>query len=179
MEKESNMLVTFSKRKSGHFKKANELCSKVFSFGHPSVDAVVDGYFNGNPIVQPGGADRLDNMEDSNMELAHLLAALEASKKRGKMLDERREERLVSCWWERPFQELNGHQKETLKHSLEGLNSDVSNLAKLRLFAASASHHPSSIPCPNIILGAGGPLSSGFPRWNNSNRAPGTSGCKF
>jgi hypothetical protein len=51
MSNESNMLVTFSKRRSGLFKKASELCTlcgvdvalvvfspseKAFSFGHPT-----------------------------------------------------------------------------------------------------------------------------------------------
>lgn len=59
MSKESNLLVTFSKRRSGLFKKASELCilcgaeiaiivfspgKKVFSFGHPSVESIVDRY---------------------------------------------------------------------------------------------------------------------------------------
>ncbi|KAM3377356.1 hypothetical protein P3S68_009769 [Capsicum galapagoense] len=55
MKNESNMQVTFSKRRAGLFKKASELCTlcgaeiaivvfspgkanKVYSFGHPSVE---------------------------------------------------------------------------------------------------------------------------------------------
>ena len=61
MENESNLQVTFSKRRSGLFKKASELCTlcgaqlaivvfspgrKVFSFGHPSVELVIDRFLN-------------------------------------------------------------------------------------------------------------------------------------
>jgi len=70
---ESNLMVTFSKRRSGLFKKASEistLCGaevaiivfspgkKVFSFGHPSVEKVVERYVSGN-IPQTSGAFHL------------------------------------------------------------------------------------------------------------------------
>ena len=59
MSNESNLQVTFSRRRSGLFKKASELCTlcdaqialvvfspseKVFSFGHPNIDTVIDRY---------------------------------------------------------------------------------------------------------------------------------------
>jgi len=65
MKNESNLQVTFSKRRSGLFKKASELCTlcgaevaivvfspgrKVFSFGHPNVDSVIDRFINNNPL---------------------------------------------------------------------------------------------------------------------------------
>lgn len=61
MSNESNLQVTFSKRRNGLFKKASELCiicgldvalfvyspsEKVFSFDHPNVDEVVDRYLS-------------------------------------------------------------------------------------------------------------------------------------
>lgn len=64
MKNENNLQVTFSKRRSGLFKKASELCTlcgaeivvivfspgrKVFSFGHPNVDVVIDRFLNINP----------------------------------------------------------------------------------------------------------------------------------
>ncbi|CAL5340539.1 unnamed protein product [Camellia sinensis] len=63
MSNESNRMVTFSKRRSGLFKKASELCTlcgaeiaiivfspgkKAFSFGHPCVDTVVDCFLSRN-----------------------------------------------------------------------------------------------------------------------------------
>ena len=64
MKNENNLQVTFSKRRNGLFKKASELCTlcgveivvivfspgkKVFSFGHPNVDCVIDRFTNINP----------------------------------------------------------------------------------------------------------------------------------
>ncbi|CAI0385665.1 unnamed protein product [Linum tenue] len=64
MVKDSNRQVTFSKRRSGLFKKASELCTlcgveiaiivfspghKVFSFGHPSIQALLDRFLARNP----------------------------------------------------------------------------------------------------------------------------------
>jgi len=64
MSNESNLQVTFSKRRSGLFKKVNEFCTlcgvdvalvvfspseKVFSFGHPNVDTIIDRYLSGVP----------------------------------------------------------------------------------------------------------------------------------
>lgn len=71
MSKESNLLVTFSKRRSGLFKKASELCTlcgaeiaivvfspgkKAFSFGHPSVGAIVDRFLSRTPPPPRGGS---------------------------------------------------------------------------------------------------------------------------
>ncbi|KNA23349.1 hypothetical protein SOVF_025540 [Spinacia oleracea] len=59
MEKKSNCQVTFSKRRTGLFKKASELCTlcgaqvaiivfspgkKAYSFGHPSVETVINRF---------------------------------------------------------------------------------------------------------------------------------------
>lgn len=61
---QSNLQVTFSKRRFGLFKKASELCTlcgvevaivvfspknRVYSFGHPCVESVVDRFINQNP----------------------------------------------------------------------------------------------------------------------------------
>ncbi|KAL7153014.1 hypothetical protein ABFS83_04G136600 [Erythranthe nasuta] len=63
MENESNLQVTFSKRRVGLFKKASELCTltgskaavvvfspggKAHSFGHPDVNTIADQYLNPN-----------------------------------------------------------------------------------------------------------------------------------
>ncbi|KAL2898831.1 Agamous-like MADS-box protein AGL62 [Bienertia sinuspersici] len=62
--------VSFSKRRNGLFKKASELCSmsgaqvavitfspagKLFSFGHPSSDAVIQRYINDNTETNEDG----------------------------------------------------------------------------------------------------------------------------
>lgn len=76
MENESNLQVTFSKRRSGLFKKASELntlCGadiaivvfspggKVYSFGHPSVEIVLNRFKNINqPTLNQNNNMRLN-----------------------------------------------------------------------------------------------------------------------
>uniref|UniRef100_A0A7N0TVP9 MADS-box domain-containing protein n=1 Tax=Kalanchoe fedtschenkoi TaxID=63787 RepID=A0A7N0TVP9_KALFE len=138
MEKESNMLVTFSKRKSNLLKKANELCTlcgvkcaivvfspagKVFSFGHPSVDQVTDRYLNGilNPTPSPPPPNQVpqnpsegqhqagtDIVQTLSAELSKLTSLLEASKKHGQALDERRAARMATNWNEEVKALLDG-----------------------------------------------------------------------
>jgi hypothetical protein len=69
ISKESNLRVSFSRRRSGLFKKASELCTlsgaevalvvfspseKVFSFGHPNVDTIIDRYLSQVPHQNNG-----------------------------------------------------------------------------------------------------------------------------
>ncbi|KAK0593329.1 hypothetical protein LWI29_034827 [Acer saccharum] len=71
--KKNHLQVTFSKRRTGLLKKANELATlcgveisiivfspanKAFSFGHPDVESIIDRFLSRNP--QPdSGANRL------------------------------------------------------------------------------------------------------------------------
>lgn len=92
MSKESNLQVTFSKRRSGLFKKASELSTlcgaeiaiivfspgnKVFSFGHPGVEAVIDRYITRNPPPNSGTmhlieAHRNATVRELNMQLTQV-----------------------------------------------------------------------------------------------------------
>ncbi|KAK3010711.1 hypothetical protein RJ639_010924 [Escallonia herrerae] len=69
MANSSNLQVTFSKRCNGVFKKVSELCTlcdaqaaiivfspggKVYSFGHPHVDYVIDKFLAPNPPPNDG-----------------------------------------------------------------------------------------------------------------------------
>ncbi|XP_021907104.1 agamous-like MADS-box protein AGL62 [Carica papaya] len=74
MNNESNLQVTFSKRRAGLFKKASELSTlcgaeiaiivfslgrKVFSFGHPCVETVLERFVSGNPPQATSGTMKL------------------------------------------------------------------------------------------------------------------------
>jgi len=92
MSKESNLQVTFSKRRSGLFKKASELSTlcgaeiaiivfspgnRVFSFGHPGVETVIDRYFTRNPPQNSGTmqlieAHRNATVRELNMQLTQV-----------------------------------------------------------------------------------------------------------
>nr|GMC46584.1 agamous-like MADS-box protein AGL62 [Ipomoea batatas] len=116
IERKSNLEVTFSKRRCGLFKKASVLSTlcgadvaiivfspagnKVFSFGHPTVEAVVERFLgedNPAPVNETGGgalateqfieAQRNARVQELNVELTRLEAVLEFEKKRGEAID--------------------------------------------------------------------------------------------
>ncbi|XP_016488614.2 agamous-like MADS-box protein AGL62 [Nicotiana tabacum] len=125
IQNERNLQVSFSKRRIGLFKKASELCTlsgaevalvgfspgnKVYSFGHPSVDLIMDRFLAENP--QPNA-----NVGEVNMEeLIDKEGILEMERSRGKDLQRTwREER----WWEAPIEELNFFQLQQMAEAME------------------------------------------------------------
>ncbi|CBI25112.3 unnamed protein product, partial [Vitis vinifera] len=138
--KKNHLQVTFSKRRSGLFKKASELCTlcganvaiivfspagKVFSFGHPDVESIVDRFFT---------------VRELNLQLTQVLNQLEAEKKRGEILSQMRRASQTQCWWEAPINELSMPELEQLKVSMEELKKVVlSQGDKLLMEAANPS----------------------------------------
>ncbi|XP_043692748.1 agamous-like MADS-box protein AGL62 [Telopea speciosissima] len=74
--------VTFSKRRAGLFKKANELynlygakvtilvsslAGTVFSFGHPSVETVIDRFLNTGTPQEPSVPPSIDANRQANV----------------------------------------------------------------------------------------------------------------
>lgn len=110
MPNESNLQVTFSKRRSGLFKKASELCTlcgaeiaiivfspgkKVFSFGHPCVEALIERFVTRNPPPSSGTlqlieAHRNANVRELNAQLTQVLNQLEMERKRSEELNKLR-----------------------------------------------------------------------------------------
>ena len=108
MSKESNLKVTFSKRRSGLFKKASDLSTlcgveiaivvfspgkRVFSFGHPNVEQIFDKFLDAqNPSptkstsLQLVQALRSARARLLNTQLSKLLNHLEEQKQQGKEL---------------------------------------------------------------------------------------------
>ncbi|KAJ9174952.1 hypothetical protein P3X46_013545 [Hevea brasiliensis] len=158
--RESNLLVTFSKRRYGIFKKASELTTlcgaevtviifspsmKVFSFGHPSVEAVIDRFLAGNP-PQPSScalqlieAHRNARVRELNMQLTQVMNQLEMEKKRGQEPDKMRKVGAEQRWWESPIEELDLPRLEQLKAALEVLRQNVAKLDD-RLLIQSTNH---------------------------------------
>lgn len=121
--------VTFSKRRNGLFKKANDLATlcgleiaivvfspggKAFSFGNPNVDDVVDRYLNrdSEPITPAG-----ESLERENEELVDLIKELELEKKRGENLE--KEMKSIK------IEDLNMDALLELKELLEKLRENV------------------------------------------------------
>ncbi|KZV23274.1 hypothetical protein F511_02175 [Dorcoceras hygrometricum] len=109
MENESNLQVTFSKRRNGLFKKASELSTrcgsepavvvfsptgKPYSFGHPSVQSVTSRFVGQNEQnPQPTAVQLLASEAERNMisnataELNQAMDQLELTKNQAKDLD--------------------------------------------------------------------------------------------
>ncbi|XP_074314679.1 agamous-like MADS-box protein AGL62 [Silene latifolia] len=106
MEKKSNRLVTFSKRRGGVFKKASELCTlcgvqalcivfspakKTFAFGHPSVEAIINRFLlEDNNLPQDNRVStkpfQNETLLRSNKEVSLLKDQIDVEKKRGEEL---------------------------------------------------------------------------------------------
>ncbi|KAH0727322.1 hypothetical protein KY284_003187 [Solanum tuberosum] len=151
MKNASNLQVTFSKRRAGLFKKASELCTlcgaeiaivvfspgdKVFSFGHPNVDTLVERFL-GRDLPPPNNdvhnqlivAHREAGIRELNTKLMNLEEVLQMEKNRGESLQEIRR-RANGQWWESPIEELNLFQLQHLKEALERLEQKVEKVAQ-------------------------------------------------
>ncbi|AES67398.1 putative transcription factor MADS-type1 family [Medicago truncatula] len=162
MSNESHLQVTFSKRRSGLFKKASELCTlcgadaalvvfstsgKVFSFGHPNLDTVIDRYLSlvppqNNDTVQFIEAHRNANVRELNAQLTQINSTLEAEKKIGDELSNLHKETQAKFWWACPADGMNRDQLELFKKALEELKKLViqhATIQTLPFFVGNAS----------------------------------------
>ncbi|KAE8690739.1 hypothetical protein F3Y22_tig00110893pilonHSYRG00416 [Hibiscus syriacus] len=137
---ETHLIVSFSKRKAGLFKKASEistLCGaelaivvfspskKPFSFGNPTVDTVVDRYLNCSPpdtsetslLIK---ARQNANIRQLNNEITRATDKLEAAKELGEQLKV-----MINENQHPKIQALDLSQLLELKSALERLKKDV------------------------------------------------------
>lgn len=132
----SSRQVTFSKRRTGLFKKANELATlcgaevaivvfspggKPFSFGHPNFDSVADRFLNQDPKPKDENVIGSSRAEKLNQQLTDLLKQSQAEKKRGEMLD--KEIKAKSC--KASIDDLSLNELEKLKRSMENLRENL------------------------------------------------------
>ncbi|OMO59467.1 Transcription factor, MADS-box [Corchorus capsularis] len=131
IEKEEDKLITFSKRRSGIYKKAcelNTLCGtdtgilvfspagKPFSFGHPSFESLANRFLNQSPppnnnthpLVE---ARRKAKVEQLAMQYNEVSDQLDAEKYRGKMIDEMTKGNETQGWWKAPVDQLSEQQE--------------------------------------------------------------------
>ncbi|XP_042491721.1 agamous-like MADS-box protein AGL62 [Macadamia integrifolia] len=161
----SSRHVTFSKRRSGLFKKASELCTltgaevgivvfspsgNAFSFGHPSVDYVVHRFLSENfPQMSEGSVFSLvdgycrANVEELTWEYSELLVQLDEEKKKSEELDRVRDNLESTPWWEAPIDNLNLSELQCLTDALAEL--------KIRL-TEQATQMVAQVPNPSPLL---------------------------
>ncbi|KAJ6936609.1 agamous-like MADS-box protein AGL62 [Populus alba x Populus x berolinensis] len=145
IENEDDRLITFSKRRSGIYKKASELVTlcgaevavlvlspagKAFSFGHPSIESVANRFLgqniapndNTHPLVE---AHRKVRINDLNQQHNELLSEMEAERDRGKLLKEGTSGKSGQGWWEAPIDELSLQELKQMSVMLEEFHKNL------------------------------------------------------
>ena len=154
IESEEARQVCFSKRRKGLFKKLNELSimcgskvaavvfspgGKAFSFGHPSVDSVLDRFCTSNSSEaavdagdSDGEGDRSLALEELNREDRELCAQLAAIKARNEAVDEyfakaRADGCQVAAWLDQvtDVSQMSDEDLAAFQAALEKVGADV------------------------------------------------------
>ncbi|OWM91241.1 hypothetical protein CDL15_Pgr000185 [Punica granatum] len=156
VENDDDRMVTFSKRRSGIYKKASELVTmcgaevgvvifspsgKPFSFGHPSIESIMNKFLkqNGAPITD----NRLQAIFDAHCRMRmeqqsdgynELLEQLDAEKDRGMALKritratrEGNPKNGELGWWERSLDELTLPELKEAASAMEAFHKDLCN----------------------------------------------------
>ncbi|CAI8598964.1 unnamed protein product [Vicia faba] len=139
MSNESNLQVTLSRRRSRLLLKASELCTlcdaqislvvfspseKVFSFGNPNIDTVIDRYLSRVPsqksdIMEFIEARRKANVCEINTQLTQINKTLDIVKKLGDELSHLRKDFETRFGWTFSIDKMNWAQLEMFKKALE------------------------------------------------------------
>ncbi|KAK2376220.1 agamous MADS-box protein AGL62 [Trifolium repens] len=145
MTNDSNMQVTFSKRRSGLFKKASELSTlcganvalvvfspggKVFSFGHPNVDTIIDHYLSRLPSQNNGTVQLIEpqhnaNLHELNSQLTRFNEELDIEKKRRDDWSHINRMNETQYWWACPIDGMDFNQLQVLKNVFEELKKRI------------------------------------------------------
>ncbi|KAL6573550.1 hypothetical protein OROHE_002009 [Orobanche hederae] len=158
---EKSLAVTFSKRHSGLFSKANELyilcevqlaiimfspTKKPISYGNPSVDAIADRYLEQLPPLISITSLFIEvhhnaNTQELNKRFTNMIAQVQAQKKTGEELDMIKKSRQEHWnWWDAPIHTLDLEQLEKLNVAmLELKKSSEKQIERLMVEAANTS----------------------------------------
>ncbi|KAK0579759.1 hypothetical protein LWI29_031005 [Acer saccharum] len=160
IENENDRMVTFSKRKSGIFKKASEIAiltgaevgvvifsesGKPHSFGSPSIKAVSNRFQGVNPPPYDitnhfAEAQRQDRIAGLNRKQNSLLHQITAEKDLEKRIKEVTKEKKTQGWWEAPIDDKNMKQLRQMEATLEEIRKTLqSKLDQKKLARGGAS----------------------------------------
>ncbi|XP_057978510.1 agamous-like MADS-box protein AGL62 [Malania oleifera] len=162
IDQKSNLQVSFSKRRAGMFKKAGELCvlcgvqiavivkspgNNFFSFGHPSVDAIVDQYLAGGP--PPGSAAAHHTTDEYNRSYAAAFKEIEEERKKAPAVEEAKAAVYSGgggFWWEAAIDGMGLEELEQFQASLTELKENLNARAR----AALSTGDENFLPLPNL-----------------------------
>ncbi|XVF25502.1 hypothetical protein REPUB_Repub13aG0218200 [Reevesia pubescens] len=145
IENEDDRLITFSKRRSGIYKKASELATlcgaevgfivfspagKPFSFGHPSIESVANRFLkqnpppndNTHPLVE---AHRKVRINQLGKHLNEVNSQLDVEKGKAKVLDQLTSGNETPGWWEAPIDQLSQKELHELYSAFEELRNKL------------------------------------------------------
>ncbi|XP_034922597.1 agamous-like MADS-box protein AGL62 [Populus alba] len=146
IEEKSNLQVTFSKRRGGLVKKASELSllcgaqvavlafspgKKVFAFGHPDLDMVLDRYLSDSSTARELGAvsNNDPQVQQWNKEYEEALKELEEEEKQVAMAEQWNKvcENDVNgrFWWDEPIDDMGLEELEEFVRAMEELKKNV------------------------------------------------------
>ncbi|KAL2477657.1 MADS-box domain-containing protein [Forsythia ovata] len=182
MENESNLQVTFSKRRAGLFKKASELSTlcgvdiglivfspgeKAFSFGHPNINAICDRFLSQNnappppdPVTQLIEAHRSSNIVQRNLELTEVDSTIESLKKSIKEKDDIMLAGVTQQWFPPPTHELEFHQLQHLLGQYTQFKTNLEN--EMQRLATNPGNIPAGTNPGSGLPVYGGP-TFGYP----------------
>lgn len=137
--KDSNKQVTFSKRRTGLFKKASELCilcnaqiaiivfspaDKAFCFGQPSVEALIRRYEGTTCEVGP-----TVSYEELDRQHEEAVRSLEMEKRQLEEIENVNKVLNRGSWWDEPIDEMDFDQLEQYLMAMHELKRKVSEKA--------------------------------------------------
>nr|KYP45911.1 Agamous-like MADS-box protein AGL62 [Cajanus cajan] len=140
MTNERNLQVTFSKRRNGVFKKASELATlcgvdlavivfsrgeRVFSFGTPNVDSVIQRYTGRVAPPLTSLAHLTVDERELHAHLGYLSNQFAAEKKREEELSRLLKTAENHFWWATPIENMNKAQLEKFKIALLNLKTRI------------------------------------------------------
>ncbi|CAM0952283.1 unnamed protein product [Alopecurus aequalis] len=150
IESEEARQVCFSKRRAGLFKKASELsilcgaevaavvfspAGKAFSFGHPSVEAVLERFVPTGAVLAAGaGGEDSGQLSELNRQYGELRAQLDAEKVRKErveaaMAKERAAASPVAAWLEADVRDLGDEELKAFAAALAEVQAAVAERA--------------------------------------------------
>jgi len=164
VENEEDKLITFSKRRSGIYKKASELVTlcgsevgvaifspsgKPYSFAHPSIDSIATRFRNRNHPQNVGANNLVESyrrlrIDELNQQHDELVDQINDDKARGKTLKQMTEERDGEGWWEAPIEELSLEELKQTKARMVELRRNLQGSITVRNQGAPSSEGETS-----------------------------------